>query len=198
MDSKKVTVGKPKVGGVAHRAPLGSTLPTNAIDALDAAFENLGYLSEEGLVNANSPSADKVKAWGGDTVLNFQTDKPDTFKFTMIEALNLAVLKSVYGDKNVSGTLETGIVIKANREDQQEYAWVFDMVLRGNVAKRIVIPQASVTEVAEIAYVDNKPVSYGTTISATPDITGQTHYEYMQLAKAEAEQNANGDGTDTE
>lgn len=198
MDSKKVTVGKPKVGGVAHRAPLGSVLPTNAIDALDKAFENLGYLSEEGLVNANSPSSDKVKAWGGDTVLNFQTDKPDTFKFTMIEALNLAVLKSVYGDKNVSGTLEAGIVIKANREDQQEYAWVFDMVLRGNVAKRIVIPQASVTEVAEIAYVDNKPVSYGTTISATPDTSGQTHYEYMQLATAEAEQNTNDNGAGAE
>lgn len=180
MDSKKVTVGKPKVGGTAFRAPVGTPLPTDAITALDATFENLGYLSEEGLVNANSPSSDKVKAWGGDTVLNFQTDKPDTFKYTMIEALNLAVLKSVYGDKNVTGTLETGITIKANREDQQEYAWVFDMVLRGTVAKRIVVPQAAVTEVAEIAYVDNKPVSYGTTISATPDTDGQTHYEYMK------------------
>ena len=184
MDSKKVTVGKPKVGGVAHRAPLGTALPTDALTALDEAFENLGYLSEDGLVNANSPSSDKVKAWGGDTVLNYQTDKPDTFKFTMIEALNLAVLKSVYGDNNVSGTLDTGVTIKANREDQQEYAWVFDMVLRGTVAKRIVVPQASVTEVAEVAYVDNKPVGYGTTISATPDISGQTHYEYMQTVPA--------------
>lgn len=182
MDSKKVTAAQPKTGGAAFRAPVGTALPTDATTALNDAFESLGYLSVDGLVNANSPSSDKAKAWGGDTVLNFQTDKPDTFKFTMIEALNVAVLKSVYGDANVTGTMEAGITIKANSQDQEEYAWVFDMVLRGNVAKRIVIPQASVTEVAEIAYADNKAVGYGTTISATPDTNGNTHYEYIKKA----------------
>lgn len=180
MDSKKVTAAQPKVGGAAFRAPVGTALPTDATTALNDAFESLGYLSEDGLTNSNSPTSGKVKAWGGDTVLNYQIDKPDTFKFTMIEALNLAVLKSVYGDANVSGTIETGITIQANSQDQEEYAWVFDMVLRGNVAKRIVVPQASVTEVAEIVYADSKAVGYGTTISATPDAKGNTHYEYIK------------------
>lgn len=186
MDTNNVTVGKPKKGGSAYRAPLGTKLPTDATTALEAAFLPLGYFSEEGLVNANSPSSDKIKAWGGDTVLNYQTDKPDTFKFTMIEALNIQVLKTVYGDSNVTGDLDAGVTIKANSEDQEEHAWVFDMILRGDVAKRIVIPQASVTEVAEIAYVDNKAVGYGTTISATPDISGNTHYEYLKKAAASA------------
>lgn len=179
MNTTNVTAAKPSKAGAVFRAPKGTALPTSATEELNQAFKALGYVSEDGLTNANSPSGDKVKAWGGDTVLNYQTDKPDTFKYTLIEALNVEVLKSVYGDKNVTGTLETGITIKANSEDQEECAWVIDMILKGGVAKRIVIPQASVTEVSEITYAANKAIGYGTTISATPDVSGNTHYEYI-------------------
>ena len=193
-NAQNVSTGKPKVGGAIFRAPLGTTLPTSATAEMNEAFKNLGYMSEDGLVNSNSPSSDSVKAWGGDTVLHYQTDKPDTFVFTMIEATNVEVLKTVYGDDNVTGDLDSGIVIKANSEEQEEFAWVIDMILKGGNLKRICIPAGKVTEVGDVTYADEDAIGYETTVSCVPDSNGNTHYEYISKKPAEGNSEGKGEG----
>ncbi len=178
-DVKNVSTGKPKVGGAIHRAPLGTVLPADAKTALEAAFKSLGYVSDAGIVNSNSPETGTVAAWGGDIVLTNQTAKPDTFKFTLIEALNVEVLKAVYGDENVSGDLDTGISVKANAAEQEAQAWVVDMILKGGVLKRVVLPNAAVTAVGDVTYVDSTAIGYETTLTAMLDGEGNTHYEYI-------------------
>ena len=183
MNTQNVTAAKPKAAGAIHRAPIGTKLPTTYSESLDSAFKNLGYVSEDGVTNSNSPSGDKVRAWGGTTVMNYMEDKPDTFKMKLIEAFNSEVLKTIYNEKNVTVAEGTGdIHITATAEDMTQYCWVIDMLLKGNRAKRIVIPIASITEMEEIVYKDNEPVGYGITLSAEPDSSGVYHHEYIQAA----------------
>lgn len=174
-----VTVGKPKVGGAIWVAPLGTSLPTDSSTALNAAFKCLGYVSEDGVTNSNSPESDKVKAWGGDTVLVLQTDRPDSFSFTLLEAMNEDVLKTIYGSSNVTVDGSGNITVKATADEMSAYAWVIETVLKGNRAKRTVIPNGKISELGDLVYKDDEAVGYNVTIDNVPDTTGVYHYEYI-------------------
>ena len=176
-----VTAGKPKIGGAASIAAIGTTLPTDATTALDPAFANLGYISEDGMTQAITRDSENIKAWGGDTVMVTQTDFGETFQFRLIEALSVDVRKAVYGDGNVSGTLAAGITTTVNSAELAAHAWVIDLVYN-NAVSRIVIPNGKVTEIGDITYADAEPVGYEITVTALPDASGNCSYEYTKTA----------------
>lgn len=181
-NKSNVSAGKPKIGGAVYRAPKGTTPPTSADATLATAFKAMGYISSDGLTNANNASTSNIKAWGGDTVLVVQTDKVDTLAFTLLEVLNTDVLAAVHGSGNVSGTLATGITVEVNADLQEEAVWVIDMVLSGNVAKRIVAPSAVISAMADVVYKDDSAIGYGVTLTCLPDGSDNTHYEYIKAA----------------
>lgn len=180
-----VSAGKPAVGGAVYRAPLSTTLPTDATTALGDDFVSLGYCSEDGMTNANSGESSDIKAWGGDSVLNIMSGKTDTFGVTLIEALNTDVLATVHGEDNVSGTLSTGITVDATTDDYEEYVYVVDMIMRDGALKRVVIPDGKVTAVGEVTYSDSAAVGYALTITAFATEINEkmvTHREFIYKA----------------
>lgn len=179
-NSANVTAGKPRIGGGIYIAPAGTTLPTDAKTSLSSDFLALGYVSEDGVVNSNSPESENIKAWGGDNVLTIMTSREDTFTFTLIEVMNINVLKLVYGDDNVSGALSTGITVTANNGELESHVIVIDTILRGGIMQRQVLPSASVSEVGDITYKDDEAVGFETTVSCEADASGNTHYTYIQ------------------
>ena len=179
VTATNVAAGKPKATGAIASAALGSTLPTDATTALDAAFTVLGYVSDDGLTQTIERTVENVRAWGGDTVLTTQTEFLETFKFQLIEVLNVDVRKEVFGQSNVTGTLAGGITTKVNATELTARAWAIDMVVNGAVS-RIVIPNGKVSEIGDIEYVDDDAIRYPVTITALPDSSGNNSYEYTK------------------
>ena len=183
-----VSAGKPAVGGAIYVAAIGTTLPSDATTSLGGSFTCLGYVSDDGLKNTTTPTTEEIKAWGGDTVLVTQTEKSDTFSFKLIEALNVEVLKVVYNSDNVSGSaLASGITVSVDADEAEARIWVFDTILTGGVLKRIVVPNAKITEVGEITYKDNEAIGYDITIKAMPGDSNfgyATHKEYIKKPSA--------------
>lgn len=180
-----VSAGKPNPAGALYWAPLGTELPTDATTALADAYLPLGYVSEDGLTNSNTRDNDEIHAWGGDSVLNLESNYSDTFKFKLLEILNVNVLKMVFGEANVSGDLAIGITVKANSAERVAGVFVADMAMREGAKKRVVCPNAKLTELGDTVYVDNDVAGYDCTLAAMPggfQGDNDTHKEYIKRA----------------
>lgn len=172
-----VSTGKPCITGAIFVAPAGTALPDDPTTALAADYKCLGYVSEDGLTQTITRDSETIKAWGGDTVKTPQTEYQEEFGFTLIEALNTEVLKVVYGSANVTTT--QGVrTATANSAELESHVWVFDTVMSNGKARRIAVPDAKITEIGDITYVDNEPIGYELTVTAVPDDSGNTSYTY--------------------
>lgn len=193
-NSNYVTAGKPKVSGAMFSAPLGTALPTDATSALNAAFNDLGYVSEDGVTNSVNLESTSVKDWGGNKVLTIQTSKDDQFKAKLIESTNIYAIREVYGETNA--TKSSGMItVKSNATELSYKSYVIDMALSNGGIRRIVLPKAKVSSVGEINYKNNDAVGYDITWDTALDSSGNSHYEYIlaDIVQDEFE----GDGSTT-
>jgi len=177
-NSNYVTAGKPNPAGAVFSAPIGTSLPTDATSALNAAFNDLGYVSEDGVTNSISLESEAVREWGGQKVLVIQTSKDDQYKIKLIEATNIYAMKEVFGQTNVSKA-NGMITVNKNAKELEARSYVIDMALSNGGIKRIVLPSAKVSEIGDITYAGSDAVGYELTYDTAPDASGNTSYEYV-------------------
>lgn len=179
-----VSAAKPKTTGCIYVAPAGTALPAAADVELDEKFKNLGYVSEDGMTNTISKTTTKIKAWGGDTVLVTEDSFEESYQFKLIESKNVDVLKFVFGEDNVTGTLTTGIKVSKTSGNTEGKIIVVDTILSNNDLKRIVIPDGVVSSLGAITHKANEPIALDVTIECKSDATGNTSYDYMKTPTA--------------
>ncbi len=157
---------KVAITGAVYTAPTGTTAPTDASTSLDAAFKAVGYISEDGVKEANDTENEEIKAWqNSDIVRKVITKNETSYAFTMIET-NSAALGLFYGktiavgatDHIIGGTV-TGKI-----------AAVIDVIDGSQVIRRY-IPSCEVTERGEVALTGTDALGYETTVTAYPDAT---------------------------
>lgn len=162
LTSSNVRVG---VTGGVYRAPVGTTAPTTTSAALTG-FEELGYVSDEGIREQRSISTDDIKAWqNGDTVRRVVTDATVTYELTLLETTE-ATLETFYGTAATLGVGEGSISVQPSATGGR-YAWVIDVV-DGAEKRRIIIAEGEVTDRGEVTYATGEAIAYPITITAYP------------------------------
>lgn len=119
-------------------APRGTTGPTG-IEEPPVGFDEVGWLSEDGVDETLSQNTEVFRAWQGASIVRRKVTQSDqTFRFQALET-NVVTqgLKYRGQEATVADGVATTIVRDQTRSDTR--AWIFDMV-DGDVTKRYVVP----------------------------------------------------------
>lgn len=146
-------------GLVAYGA-LTATAPTG-LGALPVGFEDVGYISEDGIVESTEQSVEKIKAWQRNAhVRSTVTEGESTRTFTMIETKKETVELAFGITVDVDGSY-----VKNPGVERPHQSFILD-VIDGDRIEREYIPDGQVTELSEITKRNGEPVGYEVTVTA--------------------------------
>lgn len=173
---------KVAVTGSVYVAVSGTALPTTVTGALNAAFTDVGYISEDGITAATASDQTDIKAWqNGDTVRSIQSGHDFTVAFTMIET-NEKTLE-VYFNNFTHGAGAASGIAQVKGTAPYRGAWVINVV-DGTDLIRIVIPDGQISARDDISLASGDAIGYGVTIKAYPDASGVKAYYYTETVAA--------------
>lgn len=180
-NSANIFQGKPNVvvGGVMAAA-LGTALPTDETTAPNAAFKDLGAVTEGGVVLSQDLSIDKIRDWNGDQMRVVLQEFSGTIKVAFLETTT-EVLKAVYGTANLTTTATSGAptkqALKLVAALPPTLAFVINVIDDVRVM-RIVVPKGQITTREDMSLTRNDPVTHGGTIECFPDASGVSVFIY--------------------
>lgn len=183
VNAANVLIGSPDQAttGAILSAPLGTSLPTSAVDTLDGAFKDSGYVSADGLQLTPDISTADINEWGGALVRRVLENFNGTLSWTMIET-NEESMSVAFGDSYVTATAANAshgnqLAVALGAHLPEAKSFVFKMK-DGDNRILIVAPNAQITEVGEVSFVNNDAIGWQVTLSCYPDSTGESIYIY--------------------
>lgn len=178
-DKKNVSLGKPMASGCVYWAPAGSALPTDATAQLAAAYKGPGFISEDGITHATDTDTTEVNEMGGTKVINEISSYGETYQFSMLE-LNEQSMSLRHGAANVTAAAGN-LTVKHKMPTGESIVLVFEILLTGNKVKRIVVPDAVVSEFGDTQYSSGDAIMYDVTYAANPSdlIDGASSIDYI-------------------
>ena len=168
--------------GDVYVAPVGTTGPTNTTSSLNAAFDALGLLHEDGLTQSREEDSTDLYAWGGILVRTVRSKHKRSFVVTVLED-NPTVFALVNpGSTATDDGTTTTRTIKRPTTDPRTF--VFE-TQDGDVTRRIHVPRAEVTAVGDATSSEADMETRELTSTGYPDATtGVLFYEITDYDKA--------------
>jgi len=179
-NANKVFVGKPLVTGGIYAAPVGTTLPTDAVAALAGAFVSVGYLTDDGFTVTTNRDSNNVLGWGGDIIAVTQKSFTREYKFKMAEFLGSVPQGLIYGASNVTASTASGtdtVAVNVTSAPPPHNSWVIEMK-QGNGRVRFVIADAVISDQGDVVFKDDDVASLDVTVTSFVDVGGSYDHTY--------------------
>lgn len=182
---ENVSTGKGLTGGYMFVAPVGTTLPTGLDDELDAAFLNMGYLGDDGIVFADSSDTETFQDLNGDTIDtgNGAIEKTATVTFREVKKDTLAFVR---GSSNVT---DAAGLITAHDKGPSDEQWsvVWELVLKNSRKWRRVAEAVKLGELGDMTIVYSELVGREVTLNVSKGATSGDYYtDYIASTETEA------------
>lgn len=172
IDTSEIRVG---VSGSVYVAPTGTTAPTDATTALDAAFVDLGAINEDGLGLAPSRSIEKVRAWQSSKAVRTIITEDELSLSFALQQWNEDSIALAFG----GGTFSVANVTEAKfvppaAGTVDERSFVFEWV-DGSLTSRLYVPKGMVTDVGEITVGKSGAIE----LALTVEVLGSTPNDFI-------------------
>lgn len=184
-DVSKVFAASPTdlttVGGL-YVAPYGTALPDDVDAPLDAAFQNLGYISADGVTVRIDSSTSPIEVWGGDEIGTLRDTYAIEYSMQLYQVLSPHVNAAIFGSDNVqttAATAEQGARMKVllNSRLPERCSLVLDSVYEDK-AVRQVAEIAQLSELGDITLVHNEPMRFEPTFKVFRGTDGNHVIQY--------------------
>lgn len=182
LNAKKVYAPAPNQSsttGAVAVAPEGTTMPTSATAALASAWDDSGYVSEDGLAVMVTRTTTPIRDWSKAAVRNLLTEFGGAIAVSFLQIDQFAA-ERMFGEDNVTVTDATSsageqIKISIGAELPPIEAWCFSMK-DGDARIRVLVPRGQMTEVNQIDFKPDAGNIIGGTLTCYDDGTGNSIY----------------------
>jgi|SRR6266545_50010 len=177
-----IAAGEVRVGanGTVYVAPGGTAVPADVNAALNAAFVDVGYVSEEGVTTSRSLTTEQVRAWQSISTIRYLiTEVGYTLSWQMMQ-YNKTTLPFWLGGGSIvaqGGGLFKYVVSSAPTIDER--AVVIEWTDGATIKNRIVIARGMVTEGGDATIGRGAAVQLPITFAAMTPSSGTDLVTYL-------------------
>lgn len=176
IDSDEVRVAP---FGNVYVAPPGTTLPSTATQSLNAAFEAVGYVDEDGVELSPNVSLEDIMAWQSKIAVKTVLDTVEfEVKFNMLQT-NVVAWELFFFNETFSNNFGEGKLTLSSNPPSQEKALIVEWEDDEGDQTRIVLPRAVLSD-RESIKLDRKSATMTGVTFKVLDNSGTIGYVYSE------------------
>ena len=170
MASNNVNLGIGAATGMFFHAPANTALPAYPTEALAAAWEEVGYISADGITWHHGRSAEPLKDWSNSIRRQLQSDATGTVTAPIISTTN-EVLDTLFGSSNVTsaaattahGALESVMVSEGVMSGEEAFLF---LMKDGDDTMMLGTTKGFITSLDDVAFAPGSAITWNATVSA--------------------------------